>query len=139
MEVSRGKLVVTGSLIIALGAVITSFSIYHAVHLGKSYPQYPLFLYGTALLGIAVGGYSVFLLQNKISEHHLNKLLSMLPADERKVIACLMDRKEIEQNRLATLTGLSNVKISRILHTLSARGIIEKKKQGYTNLIISKV
>jgi uncharacterized membrane protein len=55
------------------------------------------------------------------------------------VIQLLIERNEIEQKRLATLTELNTVKISRVISTLEQRGIIEKKKQGYTNLIILKL
>ena len=66
-------------------------------------------------------------------------IVEILPKDERKVIQLLIERNEIEQKRLATLTELNTVKISRVISTLEQRGIIEKKKQGYTNLIILKL
>ena len=107
--------------------------------MGPAYAQYPLFLYGTTILSLATGGFVVYLFEEKISKSQLNKLLTILPNDEKKVLKLLIERNEVEQRKLGTLTGLSTVKISRVVSTLEQRGIIEKKKQGYTNLIIVKL
>ncbi len=84
-------------------------------------------------------GFIVYLFEDKIEKSHLVKLLAILPADEKNVLKILFDRKEIEQKKLTALSGLSAVKISRVMSILEKRGIIEKKKQGYTNLIIMKM
>ncbi|MBT3690629.1 hypothetical protein HN592_04980 [Candidatus Woesearchaeota archaeon] len=139
MEISKNKLLISAGLIGLLGVLITVFSVYHAQHLGKAYFQFPLFLYGATIIALIVGGFIVYLFEEKINKLQLNKLLKILPKDERKVIQLLIERNEIEQKRLATLTELNTVKISRVISTLEQRGIIEKKKQGYTNLIILKL
>ncbi|RMF06595.1 hypothetical protein D6764_01890 [Candidatus Woesearchaeota archaeon] len=139
MELSGKKLAVSASMIFLLGALITIFSVYHSLHMGHSYLQYPLFLYGTTILSLITGGIIVYLFEEKINTLQLEKLLSVLPADERKVVKLLLERKEIEQKKLATLAGLSTVKTSRIISLLEQRGIVEKKKQGYTNLIILRL
>ncbi len=128
------RLLVSLSLVLCLGALITAFSLYHMRHMGSSY-QYPLFLYGNALLALAVGGAVIYLLEEKVDAARVSKLLAILPPDERKVLKLLLERKEVEQKRLATLAGLSAVKTSRVLSTLASRGVVEKKKHGYTNLI----
>ena len=139
MEISRNKLFISAGLIALLGVLITVFSVYHSQHMGQSYLQYPMFLYGTTILSLIIGGFIVYLFEEKINRLQLNKLLKILPKEERKIIQILMDRNEIEQRKLGTLTELNTVKISRVLSTLEQRGIIEKKKQGYTNLIILKL
>ncbi len=139
MDISKNKLLISAGLIGLLGVLVTVFSIYHTQHLGKAYFQYPLFLYGTTILSLAVGGFIVYLFEEKINKLQLSKLLAILPNDERKVLKILFDRKEIEQKRLTTLAELSTVKISRVISTLEQREIIEKKKHGYTNLIVLKI
>lgn len=139
MEISKNKLLISAGLIGLLGVLITVFSIYHTSHLGKAYFQFPLFLYGATIIALILGGFIVYLFEEKINKLQLNKLLKILPKDERKVIRLLIERNEIEQRKLGTLTELNTVKISRVISILEQRGIIEKKKQGYTNLIILKL
>jgi uncharacterized membrane protein len=139
MEISKKKLLISAGLIGLLGILITVFSVYHSQHMGHSYLQYPMFLYGTTILSLIIGGFIVYLFEEKINKLQLNKLLKILPRGERKVIQLLIERNEVEQRKLGTLTELNTVKISRIISTLEQRGIIEKKKQGYTNLIILKL
>ncbi len=139
MELSKKKIVIPSVLIGLLFVLITVFSMYHVHHLGKAYFQFPLFLYGATILSLAVGGFVVYIFEKEINASQVIKVLSVLPPDERKVLKILFDRKEIEQNKLGTLSDLSSVKMSRVISTLEQRGIIEKKKQGYTNLIILKL
>jgi len=139
MEIPKNKLLISIALILFLGVLITIFSVYHSQHMGNYYLQYPMFLYGTTILSLVIGGLIVYLFEEKINNQQLNKLLKILPADERKIIKLLVERKEIEQRKLGTLTELSTVKVSRVISTLEQRGIVEKKKQGYTNLIILKL
>ncbi len=128
------KLLISGGLILGLGVLITGFSLYHLEHMGGSI-IYPLFLYGTTLLALGVGGFVVYLFSDRLDERRVAKLLAVLPTDERKVLRVLMERKEVEQKLLATLTQLSAVKTSRVLTTLESRGVVEKRKHGYTNLV----
>lgn len=139
MEISKNKLLISASLIGLLGVLITVFSVYHTEHMGHLYLQYPLFLYGTTVLSLVVGGSVVYLFEEKVNMLQLNKLLTILPRDERKVLQLLIERNEIEQRKLGTLTELNAVKISRVISALEQRAVIEKKKQGYTNLIILKL
>ncbi len=132
------KLLTSAGLLLLLGILITVFSIYHTSHMGTTAIQYPLFLYGTTILSLIIGGYIVYLFQEKINTSQVDKLLSILPTNEKKVMKILLERKEIEQKRLGTLSGLNPVKMSRVSSILQERGVIEKKKQGYTNLIVLK-
>ena len=113
MEISRNKLLVSAGLVVLLGVLITAFSVYHTQHMG-GYFQYPLFLYGTSIISLAIGVFVMYLLEDKVNKAQIKKLLSILPADEGKVMRILVERKEINQKKLATLTGLSTVKMSRV-------------------------
>lgn len=139
MEISKNKIFISASLIGLLAVLITVFSVYHSQHMGHSYLQYPMFFYGTTILSLIIGGFIVYLFEEKINKLQLNKILKILPKDERKVIQLLIERNELEQRKLGTLTELSTLKISRVISILEQKGIIEKKKQGYTNLIILKL
>ena len=139
MEIKKERLLVTIVMIGILGVLITVFSVYHAAHMGDSMWEYPFFLYGTSILSLAIGGFVVYLFEEKVSNHQLEKLLSVLPAGEAKVLRLLIERREVEQNKLGTLSGLSRVKVSRIVSVLVQRKIVEKKRQGYTNLIVLKI
>lgn len=139
MEISRNKVLISSGAVGLLGILITVFSVYHSQHMGGSFFQFPLFLYGTAILSLVVGGFIVLLFQEKINKYQLKRVLSVLPQNEAKVMEILIERKEIEQNKLATISELSNVKVSRIISILEHRGIIGKKKHGYTNLILLKI
>ena len=75
MEISKNKLLISAALVGMLGVLITVFSVYHSQHMGHSYLQYPLFLYGVAILSLIVGGLIVYLFENKINKLQLNKLL----------------------------------------------------------------
>lgn len=130
------KILISAGMIAMLAILITVFSVFHTRHMGGAFLQYPLFLYGTAILSLAVGGSIVYMLEEKVDSRKLEKILSILPPDERKVMKLLLERKEIEQKRLATLSGLSSVKVSRVVSALERRGIVEKKRHGYTNLIV---
>jgi hypothetical protein len=62
-----------------------------------------------------------------------------LPEQEKSLL--LLIRKNhgtIMQNRLVTESGLSRAKITRLLSRLEAKGTIERRRMGMTNLIISK-
>ncbi len=139
MEIPKNKIFISAGLVGLLSVLITVFSVYHSQHMGNSYLVYPAFLYGTTILSLIVGGFIVYLFEEKINKIQLNKLLKILPNDERKIIQLLIERGEVEQRKLGTLTELNTVKISRVISTLEQRGIIKKKKQGYTNLIILKL
>ena len=118
MEISKHRLLISAGLLGTLGFLITIFSVYHTKHIGYADLEYPLFLYGTAILSLVVGGIIVYLFEEKINRIQLDKLLKILPREERKVIRILVKRGEVEQRKLGTLTELSTVKISRIISIL---------------------
>ena len=62
-------------------------------------------------------------------------LLKILPEDERTIVRVLLKEKKIEQMYLVAESGLSKVKVSRLISKLEQRGIVEKKPLGNTNLI----
>ena len=139
MDIPRKRVVLVAGLLFLLALLITIFSSYHAKHMGAASLQYPLFLYGTMILSLVIGGFSVYLFETRIDTAHVEKFLKLLPGDERVVMRVLFSRKEVEQRKLVPLTGLTTVRVSRVLAHLEQRGVVEKRKQGYTNLVILKL
>lgn len=66
------------------------------------------------------------------------KVEEFLLENEKKVIQELEKDKELWQKQIQLRTGLSKVKLSRILKNLEARGLIKKTNFGKTNKIMLK-
>lgn len=136
MEISEKRLYAALGLVLLLGVLL---SIANAHHIKSQGEGFPIFVYGVAFVSFAVGGAVVLIFQWKIHQYQLQKVMKILPRDEGKIMGILIKKKEIEQNKLVTLTGLTKVKVSRLLSNLEQRGVVEKKQSGYTNLIILKI
>ena len=130
------KLIIAFGLLFALGVVLALSNAYCATNMGHLFA--PL-LYGIALIALATGGAIALLLQWKIDRLQLERIINILPEDDRKVIRVIIDKRNVTQSELRYLTGLSKVKISRIISKFEQRGIIEKKSYGNTNLIVLKI
>jgi len=62
-----------------------------------------------------------------------------LNADEKQILNIVMQEEgAIFQSTLVEKTGLSKVKITRILDKLEGKNLIERKRRGMTNVIILK-
>lgn len=136
MEVGEKKIIVALGLVFLLGALFSITNGYYAERTGN---QFPLIAYAIAFISLAIGATLVILFQSRISKIQLQNVLKILPADERNILGILIQRKELEQKHLVVLSGLSKVKVSRILMKLEQRGIVEKKVSGYTNLVLLKI
>ncbi|MEK6887648.1 MAG: MarR family transcriptional regulator [Candidatus Aenigmatarchaeota archaeon] len=62
---------------------------------------------------------------------------SLEPA-EKKIYDIVVDSDAIFQSELVEKAGMSKVKITRILDKLEARGLVERKRRGMTNVVIAK-
>ena len=136
MEISEKKIIAALGLVFLLGV---AFSIMNGYYTEKTGNQFPLIAYAIAFISLAIGATLVLLFQSKINKMQLQSILKILPSDERVLLHILIQRKELEQKHLVVLSGLSKVKVSRVLSKLEQRGIVEKKESGYTNLIILKI
>ena len=136
MEITNKKLIIAIGLLFALGVALAYSNAYCAVNMGHMFA--PL-LYGIALIALAAGGAIALLFQWKVDRIQLEKVISILPDDEKKVLKIIIDKKSISQTDLKYLSELSKVKVSRVVSKLEQRNIIEKKPYGNTNLIIRKI
>ncbi len=67
------------------------------------------------------------------------KSLENLNEDEKKVMNLLLENKgNIYQSDIIEKTNLNKVKITRILDSLEAQNLIERKRRGMTNIVVLK-
>lgn len=95
-----------------------------------------------SLFGLFIGSLTYYLISERCEEklkeiHKDNRLmLSLLEPDERKIIEALIDNEgKSSQSDIVKKTGISRVKVSRILKKLEQKGIIKKNQNGMTNTV----
>ena len=134
MEIDNKRLIIGLSLVFILGVL---FAVVNGIYTSSTNEQLPLIVYLISFLSIIIGAVIVLLFQLRINRIQLERILKILPNDERIVIKILLDNNNsIEQNKLVVLSGFTKVKISRIVQKLLLRGVVEKKGMGNTNLVI---
>ena len=137
MEIDNKRLVTGLSLVFALGIL---FALVNGFYTSSTNEQLPLIVYAMSFLSILVGAFIVVMFQFKISKLQLERVLKILPREERNVVKILLDNNNsIEQNKLVVLSGFTKVQISRILQKLVEREVVEKKSMGNTNLVVLKI
>ena len=137
MELDNKRIVIGLSLVFLLGIL---FAVINGFYTSSTNEQLPLLVYGISFLSILIGAFIVVMFQFKINKMQLDKILAILPKEERTVVKILLDNSnKIEQNKLVALSGYTKVQISRILQRLSERGVVEKKDMGNTNLVVLKI
>jgi hypothetical protein len=136
MEVSETRLAVAFASVFFLGILLSILNGYFIEDTGE---PMPLLTYGVAAVAMIVGALIILLFQWKISHTQSYSMLKILPQDERKIVELLLKEKKMEQIYLVAESGLSKVKVSRLLAKLEQRGVIEKKPLGNTNLIKLKI
>lgn len=136
MEISESRLVVAIASVFFLGILLSILNGYFTEDTGL---PMPLLTYGVAAVAMIVGALIILLFQWRISHKQMYDVLKILPADERKIVEVLLKERKIEQMYLVAESGLSKVKVSRLLAKLEQRGVIEKKPLGNTNLIKLKI
>jgi len=132
MEVSETRLAVAIISVFLLGILLSILNGYYVEDTGS---PIPLLTYGVAAVAMGVGALIILLFQWRSSQAQINNMLKILPDDERAIIELLLKEKKMEQTYLVAESGLSKVKVSRVLMKLEQRKIIEKKPLANTNLI----
>ncbi len=88
-----------------------------------------------------VSGFWLFI-QRKPEEKSLVKAQKSardLGGDEAKIFDIVVSSEGMAfQNELVEKTGLSKVKVTRLLDKLEAKGLVERRRRGMTNVIILK-
>ena len=98
---------------------------------------------GLAFMGfvIAVGLYLVFFSDRGTVRIRERKAVRPegLVGDEKEVFRAVADSGgSILQSELVKSTGMSKVKVTRVLDRLEGKGFIERKRRGMTNVVILK-
>jgi uncharacterized membrane protein len=132
MEVSETRLAIAIIAVFGLGIVLAILNGYYIEDTGSSIP---LAIYAITAAAMVVGALIVLLFQWKINQAQLKRILQVLPEDERKIVELLLTNKRMEQTYIVAESGLSKVKVSRVIMKLEQRKIVEKKPLGNTNLI----
>ncbi|MBI4894406.1 MAG: winged helix-turn-helix transcriptional regulator [Candidatus Aenigmarchaeota archaeon] len=87
------------------------------------------------LLGIIFGG-GIALIAFKSRKKTQEVILSVMDDYEKNVISSIEKAGgKINQKKIATDTNLSKAKISRVVHKLLERGIVEVERRGRTNIV----
>ncbi len=137
MEIDNKRLIIGLGSVFILGIL---FAVVNGSYTSSTNEQLPLIVYGISFISILVGAFIIFMFQVKINKLQLNKVLKILPREERIVVKILLDNNNsIEQNKIVVLSGFSKVQISRILKKLMEREVIGKRNMGNTNLIMLKI
>ena len=137
MEIDNKRLLTGLVLVFVLGIL---FAVVNGFYTSSTNEQLPVIVYGISFLSILIGAFIVVMFQFKINRIQLEKVLKILPREERIVVKILLDNNNsIEQNKLVVLSGFSKVQISRTIRKLVERDAIEKKNMGNTNLVILKI
>jgi len=75
----------------------------------------------------------------KIEKNEIEINMDYLSDDEKFIINLIMKNSgQMLQNKIVNESGLTKVKVSRIITTLEAKGFIEKRRKGVTNEIVVK-
>jgi DNA-binding MarR family transcriptional regulator len=75
----------------------------------------------------------------KLTKEHYHKIMSQLHKDEKEVLERILAAEgSVMQSELVEQTGLTKVKVTRILDRLEGKGVIERKRRGMTNVVILK-
>jgi len=139
-KVVFGMLILTSFvLIVAMSSLYVQMQFETGNLCGCVIPIY-LFIPLLASIGLFIGTLVYYLLSPKfVVKPDKNSLLKFFNYDERKVIDILVSRKgKALQSEIVRESGLSKVKIFRVLEQLRRKGFIDKEPYGKTNRIVLK-
>ncbi|MEM2918729.1 MAG: winged helix-turn-helix transcriptional regulator [Candidatus Altiarchaeota archaeon] len=134
--ISEKRILIVISLVFIFGISLSVLNSFHIDIIGH---PLEIELYLIAIEFFALGGLTNLILRKKISSIQFNRLLSILPEDEREVLKEIYSEKKITQKELVDKTGIYKMKISRVLKKFEDKGIIERRPYGYTNIVTLKI
>ena len=137
MEISSKKLVIGFVAVFLLGVMFSLVNGYYSTEEGS---PLPLIVYAISFVSVLLGGFIVVLFQARINKVQMNRVLKILPLNEKKILELLLGNNgSLEQNKLVALSGINKVKMSRVLTDLEGRGVLSRTNLGNTKLIVLKV
>lgn len=97
------------------------------------------FMFLLSGITLLMGGISIWMLtKEKDISHEKEKITSLLLMPEERIIIDELKKSKgnMIQSQLVKKTGMSKVKIHRIVNRLAAKGIVKKYQYGLTNKIV---
>ncbi len=70
------------------------------------------------------------------TEHKKKIAVNILQGDEKQIYMIICEKKEVLQSELVLESGLSKVKVSRLLQKLENKSLVTRKPYGNTNKVI---
>ena len=75
----------------------------------------------------------------KLTKENYQEVINQLSNDEKIVFEKIIDEQgSLFQSDIVNKTGLTKVKITRVLDKLEGKGLIERKRRGMSNVVILK-
>lgn len=71
-------------------------------------------------------------------KEEIEKVIKTLDNSEQKIYETIRNSGAIFQSELVEKSGLTKVKVTRVLDKLESKGIVERKRRGMTNIVICK-
>jgi len=137
MEIDNRKLIISLVLVFVLGIL---FAVVNGYYVSDSGEQLPIIVYVISFISVLIGAFIVVMFQWKINKVQLERILKILPAEERRIVRLLMENSNaMEQNKIVAYSGYNKVKVTRVLQKLIERDAIEKRSLGNTNLVILRL
>lgn len=104
---------------------------YSVVYETPRQDDFTFFLFVIAVVVIAFVAFMFFYFRRG----RVEDMLPILTENERKIMELVIKDKEIDQRKIVKETDFSKAKVSRIIHDLEKRGLVEKTRKGRKNLI----
>jgi len=99
------------------------------------------------LLDVGLGGLGAFLILSKRqverimteSQQKWKKIVKGLEGEERQIYELIGSRGGfVFQNELVEKSGMNKVKVTRVLDKLEAKGLVERRRRGMSNVVTLK-
>ncbi len=91
-------------------------------------------LFAFGILLILLSRKSEYTKMEKMEE--IEKIIKTLDNSEQKIYETIKNSGAIFQSELVEKSGFTKVKVTRILDKLEAKGIVERKRRGMTNIVM---
>jgi len=88
-----------------------------------------------AVVGFLVGAISLWALQEERERRKAVLLLPLFHGDEAKVMEVLLKKGEAPQAQIRMETGLSKVRLTRVLRRMEEKGLVKVVKGGRMNFV----
>jgi len=122
-------------LIVALSSFYVQIQIETGNICGCVIPIY-LFIPLLASIGLFIGTMFYYLLSPKFEKINEDVILNLFDSDEKIIVETLIkNHGKATQAKITKLTGLSKVKVHRVLERLENKNVISKIKERKVNII----